>query len=179
MTDMHNNVEWRTLVYQGKIYEKFKVANSGHIKNVATGTIYKEFVNKNGYCQVAVSLGSRKNIKTFKVHKAVAETFISNPENKPAVNHKDGNKLNNNVENLEWMTGSENSQHAYQSGLAKAKIGTDNYFAKLTAEDVRYIRKYYTPRSKEYGSRALGRKFGVDHMQILRIVKDRSYANVV
>lgn len=176
---MYDNVEWRTLVYQGNVYEKFEAATSGHIRNVVTGTVYKEFVNKNGYCQVAVSLGSRKSIKVFKIHRAIAETFIPNPESKPEVNHKDGNKLNNNVDNLEWMTGSENTKHAYQNGLAKAKSGPDNYCAKLTAEDVRYIRDNYIPKSREYGARALGRKFGVDHMQILRALKGRSYTSVV
>ena len=176
---MDNNVEWKTLVYQGSIYEKFEASMSGHIRNVVAGTVYKEFVNKNGYCQVAVSLGSRGNLKVFRIHKAVAETFIPNPESKPEVNHKDGNKLNNSVNNLEWMTGSENLHHAYQNGLAKAKYGPDNHHAKLTEEDIRYIREHYIPKSSEYGTRALGRKFGVDHMQILRVLKGRSYTNVV
>lgn len=176
---MDNSVEWRTLVYQGNVYEKFEASTDGHIRNVKTGTVYKEFVNKNGYCQVAVSLGSRKSIKVFKVHKAIAETFIPNLDEKPQVNHKDGNKLNNNVDNLEWMTNAENTQHAFDTGLAKAKFGTENPSAKLTEEDVKYIRENYIPYSKEYGSRALGRKFGVDHIQILRVINGATYVNVI
>ena len=176
---MDNNVEWRRLVYQGVSYEKFEASTDGHLRNVNTGTVYKEHVNKNGYCQVAVSLGNRKNVKVFKIHKAIAETFIPNPDDKPEVNHKDGNKLNNCVDNLEWMTGAENTRHAYQTGLAKAKAGTDNYCAKLTEDDVRYIREHYIPRSSEYGARALGRKFDVNHKRILMIINGISYKNVV
>ena len=57
--------------------------------------------------------------KTVKVHRLVAKSYIPNPQNKPEVNHKDGNKQNNHVSNLEWVTSSENGLHSYKLGLSK------------------------------------------------------------
>ena len=67
--------------------------------------------------RLLVGLWKDKKRKMYLVHRLIALTYISNPENKPDINHKDGNSLNNNVENLEWCTKSENIQHAIKSGL--------------------------------------------------------------
>ena len=72
---------------------------------------------RNGYRVVGFKNG--KKHQTRLIHRIVAESFIPNPEQKPIVNHKDGNKLNNRVENLEWVTFSENTQHAWDTGLIK------------------------------------------------------------
>lgn len=82
-----------------------------------------------GYMQVALSVN--KKHACFKVHRLVAKAFIPNPENKPQVNHKDGNKLNNNVNNLEWVTCSENHSHAYNTGLRKPHFGKYHQNSKL------------------------------------------------
>lgn len=66
-------------------------------------------------------MGSQDKKKVFKIHRAVAGTFIPNPESLPEVNHKDGNKLNNHVTNLEWVTGLANIQHALENGLIDPK----------------------------------------------------------
>ena len=67
------------------------------------------------------------NRKNRNVHRVIAETFIPNPNNLPCVNHKDGNKLNNSVDNLEWCTHSENTLHSYRTGLQ-----TTNRWGKVT-----------------------------------------------
>lgn len=170
-----NEIIWRKLTYQNCVYDRFEVSNNGKIRNSANKHIYKTVINKNGYEQVCVSLGGKDKKKIFRIHRAVAETFIPNPNNKRAVNHIDGNKSNNYVDNLEWVTDSENMFHAFNTGLAKTSKGIENANSKLSKEDIMYIKTMYMPRNKQYGSRALGRKFGVDHMRILDVVKGRTY----
>lgn len=103
---------WKDLIYQHLNYGYLlQVSNYGNIKNKKTNHICKLHPNTNGYLTVNISLGSRANKKTFLVHKAVAETFVPNPDDKPQVNHKDLNKLNNLYTNLEWVTNQENCIH--------------------------------------------------------------------
>ena len=97
---------WKPMV--GK--EKFLVSNIGRIMRKETGHIYPPQINHQGYYQC----GLCDNGKGFiaKCHREVAKAFIENPCNKPCVNHIDGNRLNNNLENLEWCTYRENSLHS-------------------------------------------------------------------
>lgn len=88
----------------------------GKIKNVS------EYKSRGGYCGVTLY---KNNVgKSYRVHRLVAQAFIPNPENKPEVNHKDGNKKNNCVDNLEWVTGKENTIHAWNTGLTNNTFGT-------------------------------------------------------
>ena len=79
--------------------------------------ILKPIKHSNGYYVISLSYLGVKKIKA--IHRLVAEAFIENPLNKPQVNHKDGNKGNNNADNLEWVTQSENTRHAYTTGLLR------------------------------------------------------------
>lgn len=105
-------IEWRDTYIYGEQYE---VSNTGIVRNKVTGHILSPQEDKKGYLRVRLSLHDKK--ATAKVHRLVATAFIPNPEGKPQVNHKDTDKHNNRVGNLEWATNSENQIHAYKTGL--------------------------------------------------------------
>lgn len=113
-----SEIIWKRMIYHGKdLGDFYLVSNTGEVKGVKTGKIRKKNINHEGYYFVSVSLGSRKNKPYVKIHRAVAETFIDNPDHLPVINHKDGNKLNNNVSNLEFCTYQYNTNHAVKIGL--------------------------------------------------------------
>lgn len=109
---------WKPLTRFGM----YEVSSIGLVRNIKTGRILRQCVNNCGYKTVLlISNGCGKRLL---VHRLVATAFIKNPGNLPLVNHKDGNKLNNNVENLEWCTHSENQQHrrkVLKKGLRKVQ----------------------------------------------------------
>ncbi len=94
----------------------YSVSSEGDIRNDKTGRMKQLCVNTSGYYSTELYQGGVPLRK--RVHRLVAEAFIPNPDGKPQVNHIDGNKLNNNVANLEWVSNSENMIHAYKTGLA-------------------------------------------------------------
>lgn len=94
-----------------KNYSDYIISSSGEIYSLKNGGFHRMATNINigGYKRVGLCKNGKQ--KYFLVHRLVAETFINNPECKPCINHKDENKLNNNVENLEWCTVSENNRY--------------------------------------------------------------------
>lgn len=104
--------------------------------------LLKQTIGRKGYLVVNLSKDGEHDCK--RVSRLVAIAFVPNPDNKPEVNHKDGDKLNNNDWNLEWNTTSENIQHAYDNGLKKAWDGLKGEThgrSKLSEIDVLNIRK--------------------------------------
>ena len=170
---------WVKLVYPNIPNElnRFEISNYGRLKNVINQHIYKPNILSSGYYSVRTSLGSRNNKIHILIHKAVAYTFLSNPNNLLEVNHKDGNKINNSVGNLEWCTSHENQQHKYDIGLFDKNLisGENNHASKLAIEDVKYIRQYCTKGSKDFGVRAMARKFSVSNPTILSILNHKTW----
>lgn len=122
-------------------FPKYRVSNLGRVKYIAdTVRIRKPHVFRGGYFGVTFRRNGRNT--TRNLHRLVATAFIPNPDNLPEVNHKDGNKLNNHVNNLEWCTQAFNTLHAYESGLCKT-VGERHHMNKLKIREVQEIRRYY------------------------------------
>jgi hypothetical protein len=145
-------------------------------------------LNNRGY----LSVGIMK--KTFMVHRLIAKVFVINPCNKPQVNHIDGNKLNNCALNLEWCTAQENIQHAYRIGINKGCLGLKRIYSsaqikakclanlknksKLIPDEVKYVRKVYIARDKNFSCTALATQFNVSIAAMSKIVKRQSYQHI-
>ena len=151
----------------------YKVDENATVFSLRNNKLLKRMMFPSGYEYVHLCNGKGKT-KLFRVHRLVAETFIPNPNNLPEVNHKDGDKLNNNVKNLEWCTNLENMRHSVETGLRNIK-GENNPSAKLTVKDVVNIRKEYIPKSKEFGTVALARKYGVTNVMIGKIIRNECW----
>lgn len=104
---------WKKIIIDN-IETNYSVSEDGIIRNDNTNKILSQRIQQ-GYCHVGLTINGKA--KSCRVHRLVAQAFIPNPENKPYVNHIDGIRSNNNVENLEWCTPKENTQHAVKTGL--------------------------------------------------------------
>jgi hypothetical protein len=122
-----------------------------------------------------VTLYHNKARKDFKVHRLVAMCFIPNKQNKPFVNHIDGNKLNNNIDNLEWCTHIENVVHAIKNGLINSK-GELNPSCKINENIVIKIRKEYIENKCSH--RKLSSIFKISKTQVGRILRKESWNHI-
>ena len=152
-----SNEVWKSTV-EDPYYE---VSNFGRVRH--DGRILSGSIHKDGYMFVNI------RGKQCARHRLVAEVFIENPENKPFVNHIDGNKQNNSVDNLEWCTQSENTKHAYDSDLQPKGLST--YKGKFTSEEREQIKNEWD--SGAYSRRQLAKKYGVSHTCINDIINDK------
>jgi hypothetical protein len=143
-------------------YPDYLVSSLGKVMSNKGGksiVLSKRYHNK-GYIQYIIR--NENGGRSFKAHRMVAEAFIPNAENKPQINHINGIKDDNRVENLEWCTNLENARHSWTNGR-KAISGQEHHKTKLSEPDIIFIRNSDLP------SRALGRMFGVNKSSILRV----------
>jgi hypothetical protein len=124
----------------------------------------KASLDRLGYPKVYIVLPSGKKTGLF-IHRLVAIAFILNPENKPCVNHVDGNKSNFSIENLEWCLHQENTKHAYKTGLMNGKRKRSKYVERDSAI-------YEESKMKRFNQLVLSKKYGISQARICQIIKN-------
>lgn len=142
--------------------EDYEITYDGQVINKRTGHILKPQPNGKGYLRVV--LGGQR----YFVHRLVAQKYVPNENGYDQVNHKDGNKLNNCADNLEWVTNQQNRNHAVQNGLQIQ--GEDCPWSKLDEEKVHYIREHL-----EISNTELAEEFGVSPAAIRAVRNYKSW----
>jgi len=167
---------WKPVTEPG--YEEFySVSNLGRVRreapgrNTYKGRIRKHYKNPNGY--LVVNLKVRNKASKQKVHRLVAKAFLSQPTPKHEVNHKNSNRQDNTVQNLEWVTHSENMLHGFVYGF-NSQVGVRNSRAKLTEEDVKEIRRL----AGRVSQKELATRFGVSCRTIRHVVVRSGWKHV-
>ena len=137
------------------------------------GILLKQRVTDWGY--LAVTLCREGVCRYFVSHRLIAIAFIPNPENKETVNHMDGNKTNNNIDNLEWNTHTENAMHAVKNKLRVAPKGERSGMSKLTAGQAHRIR---TLREIGCEVKTIANMFGISVPGVKHVVARRTWKHI-
>src|SRR3990167_6659485 len=169
-----------------KGYEWFyQVSNLGGVKSLSrlikrkvwtpyNGKALKGHNDKDGYLKVLIR--NNEIVKYLFIHRLVAISFMENQYNKPQVNHIDGNKKNNVVENLEWCSAHENRLHAYKIGL-QSKVGEKHHMVKLKEKNIFKIRNLFA--SGKMKQREIAQNFNVTPHTISDIHTRRSWTHLI
>ena len=147
---------WKTI----SSHPNYEASINGKIRNKRTLAIIE-----GGY--------NRRYLRAFKkdIHRIIAETWLSNPNNYPQVNHINGNKHDNRVNNIEWCTAKHNILHSYITGLNKGpKAGQDSNLSKLSDAELKYIKSIHKPYSKDYSTRILALRYGVNECWLSNVL---------
>lgn len=169
------------------LHHRYEVSNLGRIrKPIHTnrygctygGGILSQSIGHFGYYQICLSVKQANARTTFLVHRLVATAFVPNPDpvNKILVNHKNGNKLDNRAENLEWVTSTENQLHALETGLKVNKKGEEHPQATLSNAQVYEVRKLYIESDLDMGT--IASQFNVSHAVVSLIINLKTWTNV-
>jgi hypothetical protein len=159
-------MKYLDLAIANEYLKYYEITKDGKCINKKTNYVKKTFISNSGYERVSLWLNGKN--KKFSIHRLVAIKYLKNPNNYEFINHKDGNKLNNNVNNLEWCTNSENMKHAYKTGLQKPKTKRIVQFTK----DMKIIKIWNSINEIE-------RELKINHSNIITVCKqntNRKYA---
>ena len=151
-------------------HNRYEISPNGVIRNVKTKRVKGQYIGSTGYYMVSFSYNNKSKPK--RVHRLIATAFIPNPKGLPEVNHKDGNKINNRIENLEWITHEGNMRHAFKTGLLN-NTGENNGQSKLNPDKVTAIRKYL---SSGVSQQKIADKFNVSRSCIQGIKDGRLWS---
>lgn len=136
------------------------------------GKPLKGHIDRCGYHEVLLSENGKTN--QYRVHRLVAETFLPNPSNLPCVNHKDGNKLNNHISNLEWCTKSENIKHSYKNGLQTKVTNPHGTYRVLNETDFDIIRDLH---HRGYPDWQIAKEIGCSRSLVSRKIREWGIRN--
>lgn len=159
----------------------YQVSNLGRVKGLNRVTnigrrrpesIFTPGKCSHGYFRAGISKNAKR--RTFAVHRLVAQAFIPNPENKPEVNHINGIKTDNRVENLEWVDRFENVRHAWDTGLQRKHLGEKHGMSKVTKSDVLFIRANH----ERFSRKELCDRFGIGTSQVCAIIRRQSWKHI-
>lgn len=147
----------------------YLVDSFGNVFSKQTKQYLKHSIDRKGYAIVTFCKEGKH--KKFKVHRLVALKYIPNILNKPEMNHKDGNKLNNSILNLEWVTAAENQQHAWDTGLQKLNSSHFNCrdtFLKVSPK----LAKEIQSKKPHTSMRKLAKEYGLSVGTISRVINE-------
>lgn len=174
-------VRLSTEVLKYKIMEELKLirdnywaTKDGRIYSTKRNRYLKQRVGPRGYMMVNLSIDGK--CKTFTMHRLIASTFIPNPDNKEQINHIDGNKTNNSIDNLEWCTASQNVTHAVNTGLYIPAKGLATKNGRFSNEDILEIRRLYT--EEHLSQYKIASIYNVTRSAIQQIVNNSTYEGV-
>ena len=132
---------------------------------------------RNGWKNKSLIAGLTKEGKSrgFLIYRLVAKAFIPNPDNKPEVNHIDGNRMNNHISNLEWSTRSENEKHAYDTGLYISRKGNEHPMSKLSETDINRMKNLL---SEGKSKKDISKVFNVSYSHVCKIFKGTTWKHL-
>lgn len=177
----------------GGYEDRAEISSLGRIRSARTKQVFSQKTNHNGYRHTNVYAGrvdGKHKYACFRIHREVAKAFLGQPPfcfilecersgvDVVPVNHKDGDKANNCVENLEWSTPKRNALHASANGLLACASGERHANSKLTEGQVREIRRRFKIGCPENGYRALASLYCLDRMTVKAIVLGKTYKAV-